>query len=454
MTGGALRALSSHLARLRDSFAREFPMEGEAVRGLPAFCEAAASGADPSARAAACGSLAPLLLHLAEAVAGTGALDGLAGGALLLECAVYERLLAGAELSPALGRRAVSRARGAGGSAGALDAAFVGRVETGAAYVRALRSLGIESADPRSLGWGAGDGGAGRLTPRGSEEIGRLAERFRRDPVLLALAARMGRHSDGGRSRLPAKNRRPAVSRDGVWFSGDLRNVLPSELALRADPRSRPEFLRRAADGQLLCWRPAPDRSAARGRSRDMGPAVVCLDTSGSMHGAAEDVSKAAALAVISACAASRRRVLVVSFSVDFMTLEVERADRAEDLARIAEFVGSSFWGGTDIGGALDAALRGVGALPPRGREEAARGRGAAPLRDADILLVSDFVAPAPDPEVSAAVRRARAEGTRLRALAVGGGDGGRIGGCPVLALCDEVVRYRSPSEEFTVHSA
>lgn len=439
MTGGALLALSSHLARLRDSFAREFPMEGEAVRGLPAFCEAVASGSDAAARAAACGSLAPFLLHLADALSGTDALEGLGAGALLLECAVYERLLAGAELSPAGGRRAVSRARGAGGSAGTLDADFVGRVESGAAYVRALRSLGLETADQRSLGWGAGDGGRGRLTPGDSAAIEACAARFRGDPVLLALAARMGRHSDGGRSRLPAKNRRPAVSRDGVWFSGDLRNVLPSELALRADPRSRPEFLRRAADGQLLCWRPAPDRSAARGKSRDMGPAVVCLDTSGSMHGVAEAVSKAAALAVISACAASRRRVLVVSFSVDFRTLEVERADSEESLAGVAAFVGSSFRGGTDIGGALEAALAALGS---------------APLRDADILLVSDFVAPAVDPRVTAALRRARAEGTRLRALAVGGADGGGIGGCPVLALCDEVVRYRPPSGEFAVQSA
>ena len=75
-----------------------------------------------------------------------------------------------------------------------------------------------------------------------------------------------------------------------VTTGNDLARILPSELMLLADPRTKADFLLRFAENRLLQY-------DLRGFEREgQGPIVVCIDESGSTSGIVEMWEKAIAL--------------------------------------------------------------------------------------------------------------------------------------------------------------
>ncbi len=419
MNKSARHALESHRALLEDSFLCAFPSETLFPSALSQFCASLSEGKMQEETNG--GVFMPLVLELGNIAVETGALSGIPEGAILLECAIFERILSVAlpvkKIAPDFSNSILEKSK-----IERESDSFSKNLVSLSSFLRALRSLKLEKADSRSFGNGFGDVACGDFLPSHGSAIERYARIFRTDKKLLALSEKIGKHEENpsAHSR-PVKNSRPAVSRDGVWFSDSIPNVLSSELALKSNPKTRLEFLRRFSERQLLCWKPAPDRAASGGKKRGRGAAIVLLDTSGSMHGINESVSKAAALSVISSCVSENRRVLIISFSVEREILEVSKSD-PKTLCKIGEFVSQSFHGGTDISGALDSA---IGAMTKNRL-----------LENADILLVSDFNAPPVQEKTEQLVKKAKENGTKLYALLLGNGD------CSILRYCDEIVRY------------
>jgi hypothetical protein len=98
----------------------------------------------------------------------------------------------------------------------------------------------------------------------------------------------------------------------GIRFAADLARMLPAEAALLRHPIGRRLWRARHAEGRLLAhdsqavltdWRPDPNAAARGGlheappEPRAHGPFILCLDTSGSMRGAPEQIAKAVAIA-------------------------------------------------------------------------------------------------------------------------------------------------------------
>ena len=288
-------------------------------------------------------------------------------------------------------------------SAEELDFQAFERCEAVCETILKSRAFGSPFVDSEALGWGSG-GGRG-MKRRGSlETVKKYLSELEKDSRLSQIAARVGRHSLSAGGRIEAKNGRPAVSYDGIRFSDDIRAVTTSELSLLSNSSTRMEFSRKFAERQLLCFRPGPDRSAADGPKKPKGAAVVCLDTSGSMHGRPEIAAKALALGVLRHAQAEGRKFALISFSSETETLVVENPEKAGEMAALEEFLEKSFHGGTDISHALEKAVECL--------EEK--------FAFADILAVSDFAATGLTARAERLLEGAKSRGTSFHALCVG----------------------------------
>lgn len=173
----------------------------------------------------------------------------------------------------------------------------------------------------------------------------------------------------------------------GVRAGDDLTSLLASEIALLAHPETQELFYAKLARRELLVLdynrqqivedvivRNVPSREEV---PVDRGPAIVCVDTSGSMLGLPEKVAKATVLALARRLAVDRRRLEVIAFSSQVRSFTVDHG--ASNLPDLAGFLAGGFHGGTDLGKALAAALTAL--------EQAE-------YRHADVLVVSDFRVP------------------------------------------------------------
>lgn len=158
----------------------------------------------------------------------------------------------------------------------------------------------------------------------------------------------------------------------GIRRSGRVPRMLPTEAVLLLHPRLRLIWHARHAERTLLTyeddeileewvhepqttWVPSPDRLPDR--RQEMGPILVCVDTSGSMQGGAETVAKAVVLEAVRSAHAQKRACHVFTFSGPGDLLEMPVAVDLPGLEALAGFMGQSFGGGTDITGPLEHAL-------------------------------------------------------------------------------------------------
>ena len=231
--------------------------------------------------------------------------------------------------------------------------------------------------------------------------------------------------------------RREAVT--GIALSGNPSEMLPSEavllrqrLAVNEDGKSYPNMLRRLflakmAESKLQSyelsgWTDVPSIPKRdplylnRLPSAPGGPIILCLDTSWSMSGNREALSKAVVLACVSEAHRQGRDCKVISFSTERQVMEtgIITAD-SDGIRRLLEFLSHSFGGGTDVTGALKFA---IAALDGESQEKSTGpGRILAnksfpdlSMEAADILLVTDGEIPDPPVprEVMSSIERLR----------------------------------------------
>lgn len=229
----------------------------------------------------------------------------------------------------------------------------------------------------------------------------------------------------------------PAQTR-GIQRSGRIARMLPSESVMLRHPRLRLSWFARHAERALLtyedddilretvlveaqAWRPAPQPKPAR--KLEMGPMIVCVDTSGSMQGGAEQVAKAVVLEAMRVAHAQARRCYVYAFSGPEDIVEQALALDHEGVQQILSFLGQSFHGGTDVGEPLARAVE-------RLRQDE--------WHCADLLLATDGEFGVPR-EIAAMVGAAKQEfGLRVQGVLIG--DRETIG---MLEICDDVFWVR-----------
>ena len=154
----------------------------------------------------------------------------------------------------------------------------------------------------------------------------------------------------------------------GVCRSDRIARMLPAEAMLLGHPRLRLVWHARRAERSLLAYedddrmsetvchdarverpinRPRPDCRL------EMGPLIVCVDTSGSMQGGAEAVAKAVVLEAMRTAHAQQRECRVVTFGGEGELIEMDLPLDPDGLERLTRFLGQAYRGGTDICGPL-----------------------------------------------------------------------------------------------------
>ena len=112
-------------------------------------------------------------------------------------------------------------------------------------------------------------------------------------------------------------------------------------------------------EGKLLTYQLIEKNwnSEASGKKRN-GPVVALVDTSASMRGSPEVLSKAVLLAVTRRMLKENRDVKVILFSSKWQTIEIELTNKKRMGEEFLEFLKFTFGGGTDFNTALRAGLK------------------------------------------------------------------------------------------------
>lgn len=263
-----------------------------------------------------------------------------------------------------------------------------------------LQGLG----DLTSLRW---DDLRGHLNSRPWAAARRAAEWLQQLPELVALIRRLGRTERAATAAprpqpdpsphnpcplRPVETRLPDAPGEltGVHFSSRLDRMLPSEAVMLRHPVMARLWRARHAEARLLAWqtealltdwrpdpqaRPGAAAHAAAPETLDRGPILLCLDTSGSMRGAPEQIAKAVAIAALRAAHEAGRGCRLITFGGPGELIEHDLGRGGDGLQTLMDLMGQAFDGGTDLQTPIERAIESVHD---------------AGWRSADLLLVSD----------------------------------------------------------------
>jgi uncharacterized protein with von Willebrand factor type A (vWA) domain len=296
----------------------------------------------------------------------------------------------------------------------------------------------------------------GRLRSREWQAARRAAERLAALPEIGALLHRRGRrewsphpaaaptHEPSARPhRVPLRavtTRLPGAPGEisGIRFDSRLEHMLPSEALLLRHPVGQRLWRARQAEGRLLAhdtealvldWRPDPQGRAPQSstlappRALERGPFVLCLDTSGSMAGAPENIAKAVAIAALRAAHADRRGCKLLAFGGPDELIERDLHDTEHGLTATLALMGQAFDGGTDVQTPIERAVQCIADAAWHG---------------ADLLIVSDGEFGCRRATLDALDRARRELGLRVQGVLVG--DRETMG---LLEVCDDIAWVR-----------
>lgn len=201
----------------------------------------------------------------------------------------------------------------------------------------------------------------------------------------------------------------------GIKYSNDLSAVLPSELALLRNPATKKLFQLKFAQKQLLSYdyrnryqtkkTETEKEEVAAEKKEQKGPIIVCVDTSGSMHGTPENIAKTIIFALAKMANEEERKCYLISFSTEIETLDMSGFSKGDSIAKLIEFLRKSFYGGTDATPALNHSV------------EMLRKEG---YRNADVLMISDFVMGDLSEELRNAIEQEKEKNTCFYSLVIG----------------------------------
>jgi uncharacterized protein with von Willebrand factor type A (vWA) domain len=199
----------------------------------------------------------------------------------------------------------------------------------------------------------------------------------------------------------------------GIHESDDLSSLLPSETALLADAIMQSVFFKKFAEKKLqtfeyqakmLSYREEEFQDKRQKEKEEAkGPFIICVDTSGSMHGTPETVAKTLCFAILKIAIRDNRKCYLISFSTGIETLNL--TDLKNSLDKLISFLSMSFNGGTDATPAVREALRMMNTQD---------------YKKADVIMVSDFIMPAFDKPTLDQIKSAKENKTKFHSLVIG----------------------------------
>jgi uncharacterized protein with von Willebrand factor type A (vWA) domain len=299
---------------------------------------------------------------------------------------------------------------------------------------------------------------AGRLQSRNWQAAQRISQQLASMPQLAALIEHLGRaqvleHAPDAASAQPMPSREqhalaatvlythlpdaPSEVR-GIKRSAVLPRMLASEAVQINHPVLRKLWRARFAEGALLTFEdeavlpqvvltdaPRPRMTATHmvSEPKARGPMILCVDTSGSMDGAPEQVAKAVVLAAMRVAFAQKRPCKLIAFGGPDEIIEHDLTYDLQGLDALLQFIGQSFEGGTDIQAPIERAITRI------------RTQG---WHHADVLIASDGEFGMTPAELTALNQAKATLGLRVQGVLIG--DRETMG---LLDVCDDIFWVR-----------
>jgi uncharacterized protein with von Willebrand factor type A (vWA) domain len=280
-----------------------------------------------------------------------------------------------------------------------------------------LEALGLDPGIWLSLG-------TGQLSPTDIAQLKRWATYLQEDEGAKAICDLLGRmrqvsqseHIERIKTQRSVSVLRPEINSKeeiiGLRLGKDIEHVIPSELALLSSPETAILFDLKYLDSRLLCFEMQGiaqafelkeiEEDISTLEDENLGPMIVCIDTSGSMAGQPERIAKAMALFLASKAKTQKRPYYVINFSTNIEKLEVSETGGLSELIR---FLSQSFHGGTDVFPALQHTLEVM-------QQEK--------YQNADVLVISDFIMADLPRDYYKEIEVQRSKGNQFHSLVVG----------------------------------
>ncbi|HAS6052950.1 ATPase RavA stimulator ViaA [Vibrio vulnificus] len=279
-----------------------------------------------------------------------------------------------------------------------------------------------DSGDEGSVGrlW---DMASAKLSKTDVSVMKRYAEFLKKNNGLQEIAEQLGRMAnevdDPDLQRTPAEEFQMVEEKSdeatddivGIHESDDLNKLLPNETMFLAYPELEVVFYKHLADKRLMNYRvQGKSRTLRKVRAQkpdnqqveiEKGPFVLCVDASGSMSGFPEQSAKAMAYALMQIALAEGRDCYVILFSTEQITYELTKQD---GLREAADFLTYTFHGGTAFEPVL---MKSIDLMSGD------------KYRNADLVVLSDFIAPRQSEEMLAKVEALKEQKNRFHAVSL-----------------------------------
>lgn len=267
------------------------------------------------------------------------------------------------------------------------------------------------------------DYSAGKLTAQDTAQFEEWCDYLEKDTELLRLCKMIGNAQPTHVKRRRIHRKKEQVSQDhvsvnalqsqeeivGIQLARELSLALPSERALLSDPELELLFDLKYLESNLMSLhmqgqqtgRILEDPHQYTQPHSQKGPMIVCLDTSGSMHGQPELIAKAITLYLAIQGMKSKRAVYLINFSTDLTILELQKKTALDD---VIHFLSQSFHGGTDLLPALEHSLT-ILDRPD--------------FVQADLVVISDFIMGHLPEMLMLGIEQQQQQGTGFYAVAI-----------------------------------
>lgn len=215
----------------------------------------------------------------------------------------------------------------------------------------------------------------------------------------------------------------------GVHEGDDLNKLLPNETLFLTHPELEVIFYKHLIDKRLMNYRMqgksrklrkvTTTKVASKQQQLDKGPFIVCIDASGSMRGFPEQSAKAMAYALMQIALAENRDCYVIIFSTQIISYQLTKQD---GLREASDFLSYTFKGGTDLEPALSHSIKMMNSDK---------------YVNADLVVISDFMAPKQSPEMIEQVNQLKQKQNRFHAVTLS-----KYGNPQLMAMFDHCWDY------------
>ena len=196
---------------------------------------------------------------------------------------------------------------------------------------------------------------------------------------------------------------------DGVMLGDNLSAMLPFETVLLDSAETDSIFYKKYVTKQLQLvqgkWQSKKTEKNSKiknQRRQQKGPMIISIDTSSSMSGEPEKVSKSILLSILDTAKREKRKCFLITYAVRAKTMEISKPYH---WGQVMTFLRNRFTGGTDGEAMLQSVINALGTQD---------------YSMADVLVISDFEFSYPCKTTHDTIIKTKGEGTKYYALSVG----------------------------------